>query len=142
MKNISTQINKRIAMYRNLAGFTQEAAANALNMKKNTYARMERYGNPKPDMLRKLAELYNVRVDYFIYGETVLSQAAETLNQHPPLVFKDYTTPIFATEEPYLTLTTNEKNCVKMCRNLPRDKRTEILKIINDFCNENIPEED
>ena len=56
----ATKANERIYEARKKAGFTQEAAAEKLNMKRNTYARMERLGNPTLDDLAKISDLYNV----------------------------------------------------------------------------------
>lgn len=64
------EINQRIATSRKLAGFTQASAAQRLGMKRNTYARMELHGNPGAEMLMRLAELYDVSVNFLIYGET------------------------------------------------------------------------
>ncbi len=63
-----SEINLRIATYRKLAGFTQAEAAQRLGMKRNTYARMERYGNPGADLLKRIAELYGVSTNLLIYG--------------------------------------------------------------------------
>ena len=62
-------INQRIAGYRKLAGLTQAQAADLLGLKRNTYARMEKYGNPSPDMLKQIAELFRVSVATLLYGQ-------------------------------------------------------------------------
>ncbi len=65
----ATESNKRIYEARKKAGYTQEAAALKLGMKRNTYARMERLGNPTLEDLAKISTLYNVSSDWILYGE-------------------------------------------------------------------------
>ena len=76
MKNdFASEINKRIAYYRKKAGFTQEKAAAKLGIKRNTYARMERLGNPKPEMLKNIAMLYNVNINEILNGKTDIEKS-------------------------------------------------------------------
>ncbi|MBQ8203547.1 MAG: helix-turn-helix transcriptional regulator [Clostridia bacterium] len=65
----ATISNQRLCEARKKAGFTQETAAERLGMKRNTYARMERLGNPTFEELAKITALYNVSADWLLYGE-------------------------------------------------------------------------
>ena len=136
MKREINPINERIARYRKLAGYTQQTAAEALGVKKNTYARMELHGNPTPDMLKKLAALYNVSSELILYGadggktETAntgivipVIEQQRRLSDNPPSFAR----------EPDLVLTTNERNCIKACRNLSKDDRDKIMAFINEL---------
>lgn len=135
MKQEIKPINKRISAYRKLAGYTQQTAAEALGIKKNTYARMELHGNPTPDMLVRIAELYNISPNLILFGtkkneitETIASRTTEEKRLHddPPL-FK---------RRPELVLTVNEENCIKACRQLSKAQQKEVMALINKFYNE------
>lgn len=65
----ATVSNKRLSEARKRAGYTQETAADKLNMKRNTYARMERLGNPSFEDLSKITALYNVSADWLLHGD-------------------------------------------------------------------------
>ncbi len=65
----ATVSNKRLSEARKRAGYTQETAADKLNMKRNTYARMERLGNPSFEDLAKITALYNVSADWLLHGD-------------------------------------------------------------------------
>ncbi len=130
-------INRRIAEYRTLAGFTQETAAQALGMKKNTYARMERYGSPKPDMLKKMASLFGVTTELILYGKTfkeILNEPNQSFVRMEQYV-KDFH------PDPPITLTTNEKNLVKACRELSGQDRNELMAMIRDYYEKHKPED-
>lgn len=118
MKEMKNPINQRIAKYRNLAGYTQETAAQALGLKKNTYARMERMGNPRPDQLKEIANLYGVSTAKILFGET----GVDGPEPEGPLL-----------PEQIKEFTVNEKNIIKLLRTMPREKRLEILEIINEY---------
>ena len=129
MKQDTKPINKRIATYRKLAGYTQQSAADALGLKKNTYARMELHGNPKPEILAKLAVLYNVSINLILYGvdggQTADMQKAKEITRleekpHP-----------FTMQKTDITLTVNEKNCIKACRKLSKKDRDQVMALIN-----------
>ena len=131
-------INKRISMYRKLAGYTQQSAADALGIKKNTYARMELHGNPNPDMLVKLSNLYNVSVDQLLYGiDYNRIQQQRDMSEVKRLHEK----PIEFKRRPAITLTVNEENCVKVCRELSKEQRDKIMKYINDLYRDSKKEE-
>lgn len=126
MNSSLNPINKRISIYRSFAGLTQEQAAAALGMKKNTYARMERYGKPTPEMLKKLASLYNVSVNMLLFGNdegidasVIDERPHDNLSQENPLM-----------------LTLDEKNCVKLCRCLPKSMQKMVMDLINNLYEE------
>ncbi|MBR5922708.1 MAG: helix-turn-helix domain-containing protein [Clostridia bacterium] len=133
MKEQTKPINKRISTYRKLAGYTQQTAADALGIKKNTYARMELHGNPTPEMLAKLANLYTVSVNMLIFGSdggetTDLRTASGTTRlTEPGPQFKKHAE---------ITLTLNELNCVKACRELSKEQRDEVMALINKLYND------
>ena len=131
MKEVKTPINERIIRYRNAAGYTQEAAAAALDMKKNTYARMERYGNPPPELMVKLAMLYNVDVKVLLLGENYAKH--EYLNTESPLSMpvriSDHDKPIINNATDILTAT--EKSVIGGFKALKPDQKREIIELIN-----------
>lgn len=123
MKEIKNPINQRIAKYRTLAGYTQETAAQALGLKKNTYARMERIGSPKPHQLKEIANLYGVSTDDILYDTNEFADSAVTLNDKPTQPSAD----------PMPGFTVNEKNIIKLLRTIPRERQLEIIEIINEY---------
>lgn len=132
MSEFPSDVNQRIAEYRKLAGFTQSEAAPLLGMKRNTYARMERHGNPTPEMLKKIAELYNVSVDTILYGDNKLpltpAEPAYAVFESSKMM------PHFIEEmEQGISLTTNEKNCIRVIRLLPKSKQKEVMNYINNL---------
>ena len=136
MINSPENISKRIARYRNLAGYTQERAAAALGINKNAYARMERNGTPKPEMLKMISDLYNVSVQALLYGEN--ADFGFTNDEKAAVLKSD--TPTIRSEEA-LILTANEKNAVKLCRTLTPEQRSEVLKLIADYVESRKPQE-
>lgn len=135
MKETIKPINKRISTYRKLAGYTQQTAADALGIKKNTYARMELHGNPTPHMLVQLAMLYKVSPNLILFGV----DGGETED------LRDKSEPIRLRETPHIfdnipktdmTLTTNERNCIKVCRELSKEQRDEVMAFINKLYND------
>ncbi len=120
--NIS--VNQRIAGYRKLAGFTQAQAAELLDLKRNTYARMEKHGNPSPEMLKKLSELYRVSVSDLLYG----SDSIESIRQNiPPLVFEQ---PSYSD---LLPLSNLETNAIRIFRNLSKENAKKIVDCFNEI---------
>ncbi len=122
-------VNQRIAGYRKLAGFTQEQAANLLNMKRSAYARMEKYGNPSPEKLKQIAELYRVSVATLLYGADNgyrgYQKADDELPDIPPLTLENNR------DRDILPLTVTESNAIRIVRRL---KTSDVEKII-DFIN-------
>ncbi len=133
--NESGLVNQRIKKYRVLAGYTQEKAAAELGMKKSSYARMERYGNPNVNALVKLATLFHVPLETLVYGLDP-QRFNTTVDNGAPSFFEQPNSANFKSEPPFI-LTTNEKNCIKLFRNLSNEKRDELMKYINDFCKKN-----
>ena len=121
-------INRRIAGLRKLAGFTQEQVAEKLNMKRNTYARMERYGNPSPETIDKLSKLFDVPVQRF-FGEEALdfSPISETtipkrLNESSLLDTSDL-----------FPIKIEEANLLRILRALPKENTEAVIKFVNEL---------
>ena len=117
-------INKRIAGYRKLAGLTQAQAADLLGLKRNTYARMEKYGNPSPDMLKNIAELFRVSVATLIYGEEDNAQFSKATIPHLVLEQPSY--------DDVLPLSILESNAIRIFRNLSKDDQQKIVDCFNE----------
>lgn len=118
-------INQRIAGYRKLAGLTQAQAADLLGQKRNTYARMEKYGNPSPDMLKKMSELFRVSVATLIYGKEENNQFVQT-QTIPPLVLEQ------PSYNDVLPLSIMETNAIRIFRNLTKDDQQSIVDFFNE----------
>ena len=130
MKESVKPINKRIATYRKLAGYTQQTAADALGIKKNTYARMELHGNPTPDMLVSLAKLYNISPNLILFGtDAAAENTAPSVDETKDTRLKEE--PQIFRKKPDLVLTINEENCIKACRKLSKEDRNKVMELIN-----------
>lgn len=119
-------INRRIAGYRKLAGYTQEQVADILGLKRNTYARIEHHGNPSPEMIDKLAKLFNVPVQRFFSEEKLDFSPIES------------TTPTIRLNEPSLLdtsdlfpITIEEANLLRILRVLPKENTDATIKFVN-----------
>lgn len=137
MKDIKSPINERIRRYRHAAGYTQDAAAAALGMKKNTYAHMERYGNPSSMLILKLAQLYNVDVMVLLSGEERTKSEHLNIkdsNETPPR-FSDYDKP--TVDLPTDILTATEKSVIGGFKALKPDQKREIIELINSMRDKN-----
>ena len=118
-------INQRIAGYRKLAGLTQAQAADLLGLKRNTYARMEKYGNPSPDMLKQIAELFRVSVATLLYGQEETEAYSNT--NIPRLVLEQ------PSYNDVLPLSILETNAIRIFRNLSKEDQQKIVDCFNDI---------
>ena len=120
-------INRRIAGYRKLAGFTQEQVAEKLGMKRNTYARIEHHGNPSPEMIDKLSKLFNVPVQKFFNAEVAdfsgISEASapKRVNDTHLLDASDI-----------LPLKIDEAYLLRILRSLPQEYTSATIDFVND----------
>ena len=129
MENNKETINSRIASYRKLAGFTQEEAAQLLNMKRNTYARMEKMGNPSPEQLKQIAELYRISVAMLLYGEDF---AANIDSRADKLTFKQ------PDNKDIYPLSPTEINAIRIVREFESSDAQKIVDLINEIYREKI----
>ncbi|MCQ2478313.1 MAG: helix-turn-helix domain-containing protein [Clostridia bacterium] len=138
MKNeYASSANKRIADARKNAGLTQQQAAEKLNMKRNTYARMERLGNPDIKTLQSLTELFGVSADWLLckeendIGFTQNDTASQMLNE---------TNDPFNSSLPFMPNQT-EINFIKVFHVLKsKENKDAALKFINDLYKKEIEE--
>ncbi len=130
--NINNGVNQRIARYRKLSEMTQAQVADAIGLKRNTYARMEKYGTPSPEILKKLAKLFNVSVAMIVIG------TEENPYAPPPekkLVFKQ---PSFLD---VLPMSEREIKAIQMFRRLDEEDKNKIIEIFDKFYDENANKE-
>ncbi len=143
MANELKEVNKRIIAYRKLAGLTQADAARALGLNRSTYSRMERYGNPRPEMLIRLAELFNVSVEILLYGRA--ESKAETRREPEPLVIPaESATPLGLKEPvkpslvpPPFVPTAVEINLIKAFRSLSKADKLEFRAFLDKLYHKN-----
>lgn len=129
MGQLDKQLNERLYHYRKLAGYTQASVAQELGMKKNTYARMEKYGSPKPELLIKLASLFNVSTNILLYGHEIDAKQPDIIRAQEPIM------PYFPSNDVKLTAT--EKSCLLTMRGLSKDQKQDVIDLINKFYQEN-----
>ncbi len=143
-------INSRIKLYRSYAGFTQADVARELGMKRNTYGRMELHGNPKPEILIKLAKLFNVSVEILLFGydsskekpqdetdgaSSDILRPEDLTAKHSQMVFKEDIKSELAA--PVFTPTNSEINLIKAYRSIPKAKQQEIRELLERFYHDN-----
>lgn len=129
-------INERIARYRVAAGYTQASAAKALDMKFSTYGRLEREGNPPPELLARMSVLFNVNANVLLFGEGYDAEAQEKKFKEQQSLFtrlhSDNTFTGFKIPPP-ITLTATERNLIGGYRELDRDQKSIIVNMINEM---------
>ena len=133
---IKKPLNERIARYREFAGYSQATAAKELGMKVGTYGRLEREGNPSPELLMRMSVLFNVNVNVLLFGEEYDAGKEEKKFEEQQKVFtrlnddnkfKGFEIP------PPMVLTATERNLVGGFRELTKDQKSIILNQINEM---------
>ena len=133
---IKKPLNERIARYREFAGYSQATAAKELGMKVGTYGRLEREGNPSPELLMRMSVLFNVNVNVLLFGEEYDAGKEEKKFEEQQKVFtrlnddnkfKGFEIP------PPMVLTATERNLVGGFRELTREQKSIILNQINEM---------
>ena len=131
-------INRRIAGYRKLAGYTQEQVADKLGMKRNTYARIEHHGNPSPEMIDKLSKLFGVPVQRFFSEEALDFSAPPTANT----TLRANDTYLLDTSD-ITPLKIDEAYLLRILRALPQEYTDATIEFVNDlYKNRNKKKED
>lgn len=130
----ATVSNKRLSDARKKAGYTQETAADKLGMKRNTYARMERLGNPSLEDLAKITTLYNVSADWLLHGDSECrgeSKSNYELNTKSPMRLAESGRVI--ANLPF-SLSPYEIKCLKLLHLVRKKQNREaVLTFINDI---------
>ncbi len=68
-KKTRTHLGERIKETRNKIGFTQEEAAEMLDIAYSSYVKIENgFQSPSLNLLMKISKFYSVTIDYLIYG--------------------------------------------------------------------------
>ncbi|MBR3299898.1 MAG: helix-turn-helix domain-containing protein [Clostridia bacterium] len=129
MENNNETLNSRIASYRKLAGFTQAQAAQLLNMKRNTYARMEKMGRPSPEQLKQIAELYRISVAMLLYGNEIGKNFESRTDR---IVLKQ------PNDNDIFPLTTTEINAIRLIREFDEEDSKKVIDLINSIYKEKI----
>ena len=131
-----TEIAKRLIELReNHPNFkTQQDVANALGIKRDTYARYETDTLIQLPLVEKLCELYNITSDYLLFGKD-----NNTYNLNNPLMHQpafsaniDYNT---NTDNEVFVLSEDEQKLIDAYRRLPENKKDYILSDIQKISN-------
>ncbi len=121
-------INRRIAGLRKLAGYTQEQVAEKLDMKRNTYARIEHHGNPSPEMIDKLSKLFGVPVQRFFSDETLdFSPISATT------IPKRLSESSLLDTSDLFPIKIEEANLLRILRALPKENTDAVIKFVNEL---------
>lgn len=112
---------------------TQKDVADALGIKRDTYARYETDTDLQLPIIKKLCELYQISSDYLIFGknDNTYNFNDNPLMRQPLFGTKiDYNTNIDSDE---LTLSEDEIELIKMYRELPDSKKDYVQSNIRDI---------
>ena len=129
----ASETNKRIAEARKNMGYTQQEAADLMNMKRNTYARMERLGNPSIEEMKMISELYKVSADWLLYGDKGRYVAFTSMLRPPirPMELHAPSNP-FSEYLPFLPSKT-ELNMLKLVHILGKNEKQKVFDFINEL---------
>ncbi len=137
--NFASETNKRLCEARKSAGLTQQKLAALIGMKRNTYARMEKCGNPDIKTLKKLTEVLGISADWLLNGDTKAEEElpdpefSEAVNlQKSPSVLNTPTLPY----DGYLPFVPSpaELNCLKVLHVLKKKESRELaLEYLNEL---------
>ncbi len=116
-------INARVARYRNEKKLTQQQVADKMGLKCSTYSQMERNGNITAEKLLLLEEVLDTPLGTLLYGQEVEFKAKKTIL---PLGAPTIEPP----KPDELFLTNNEKNYIKILRNIPKEARNEVIALL------------
>ena len=130
MEKKEETVNDRIASYRKFAGLTQAQAASLLNMKRNTYARMEKMGKPTPQQLKQIAELFRISVAMLLYGEDYGEKHSN----------EDSSRLTFArpTYNDVFPLNPTEVNAIRIVREFDETDVQKVIDLINELYRKNL----
>lgn len=132
------EINKRLKKYREGAKLTQDQVAEKVGMKRNTYAHMERHGHPRPEMIKKLSEIFGVSVENILYGEIEKKSEPET-SELTDLInrLNNNQTPQKLNEQPFtydtlpFTPSATEIGLLKTFHILSKEEQKLVLDLVN-----------
>lgn len=131
-------IAERFKRCREAVHKSQEQVANALNMSRSTFARREAEGDFSSKILEEMARMYSVNVEYLICGDkndSVSDKIAfsfENSETKVPLRAES-PKPFFLNEnETFEDLTPNEKNKLRIIRNLSPEDYKEHEKFLEE----------
>ncbi len=123
--NNSLILAKKLKDLRKSFGITQDEIAQLLNMSRTSFSKYENgAANPPLAVLRKLAKLYNVQIEYLIHDDktTLTLNEADTDTEPDPdnLVFY------------FSQLTDEERQLILKLRLMDEEKKKSFLKQVND----------
>ena len=115
----------RLCMLRGASGMTQKQVSQHLNIDRSTYAYYET-DKTKPDFetLLRIASMYDVTTDYLLGAEE--AKSAPTVLHAPPIPYNDKLRGAISLSN----LPEDEKSLLVMYRQLPEDRRKELLDTI------------
>lgn len=131
-------INRRLAHYRKLKGFTQEELAELLDMKPSTYSQMERMGNIDCERLVRISEIIKVDILDLLYGEEKANEIRKNYVKMAILCgeLPDITgapKPKPNPEPPEPSLTVRDQNHISVIHNLYPEDKTRVYEFAYDL---------
>ncbi len=141
----STDINHKIYAYRKKSGYTQEEMADLLGLERNTYAKLEKYGNPSIDVIKKMSETFNVPMEGFFYSKDVntnqirkkTASGSERFEAGEQNLIYVQSQNVF--DNSSIALSNEEAEIIRMLRALKDDERNELTLTIKEAYKEKRP---
>ncbi len=89
-ERVNITIGERLKSLRQASGMNQMQVAQVLDIKRETYASWEiGRSSPKYDLLIKIAQLYNVSLEYLLTGEKQESFTVRSSNEYNSDIYSD-----------------------------------------------------
>ena len=119
-------INDKVKYYRHLKGFSQRDLAELLNMKRNTYAYLEREGSISCDIARRIAEILDIDIRLLFYEEIEINE-----KYHLENILSEIDKSKF-----FVILNdSKEARLLKLFQSSSEERKNVIFECVNSICN-------
>lgn len=132
-KNIKrSEIGEILVKLRNQSRFdNQQELADALGIKRDTYARYETDTNPPIPIIIKLCKLYGVSSDVIIGNDTSYLERIQNIQQYQT-GFRQYVAYTPSLPENYVSLEEDEYTLIERYRRLSEERQEALLTLLGE----------
>jgi len=130
------ELAKNLIKYRKQFGLTQDDVAKKIDKSRSAYAYYERTVTPPLNILKKLADVFNISIDELsktedkLYNVTTINKPDFALSQSPNLAYKIGSESDSAIS--FDQLSQEEKNLIFKYHSLPSESKKLIMQTIED----------
>ena len=124
-----TILAQMLIKFRKAHKLTQEQVANILKIKRSTYAYYERNVIPDPDIISKLAFIFNISVHELLYGKP------DPNDSRLPKLMDSGSDPDIDAIHAYASLDKQEREFISNFRLLPENLKNKVSKDLDDLVN-------